>query len=97
MRFEVAVVLHTAVNFVLRTLLDFFNADGARAVQVFCVAQHAIAHVLGCKTAFLFVVKTNLVVACRRQVHDVLGQRALFDLLTHQAARFDVGGFATLF
>ena len=29
MRFEVAVVLHATVNFILRALFDFFNADSA--------------------------------------------------------------------
>ena len=93
----IRVVSHAVVDFLLGALANFIDADGTRAVQVFGLAQHAIAHELRSQTAFEFIVKTDLVISCRTDVNHVLGQYTFGGLFHQQVARLDVDRSATLF
>ena len=66
-------------------------------VQIFGIAQHAVAHVLGGQAAFVFIVKTDFVVASGREMDDVLRDGTAAHLLADQATRFDVHRTTALF
>ena len=61
MRLVVGIVLHTLVDFFLSALAYFIHVNRARAVKVFGIAQHAVAHELRRQPAFERVIKTDLV------------------------------------